>query len=182
MIKRVLLIIVALAMISGFPLTMSASIAQDDVACSSDDMAASISTSQDLLAQAQTAIDNGDLATALTLLGKTQRELTNASSLCTSWYFEGEGPDALGPFELESGVYIVDYASEVPDSLMPMGIFSVQFENIDKDEMIWDDVTEMRTEAGPFDGRQTVKLEGGRYLISVDATGLKEWTTGISKP
>ncbi len=183
MLKRVLLITFTLVGVSILPLTMSTSMAQDEkVECNSEDMTTSITASQDLLGQAQTAIANGDLAMALTLLEETQRQITNGFSLCKGWYFEGEGPDALGPFELEAGVYIVDYASEIPEGSMPMGLFSIEFENLDQEEMIWDSVMEMRTEAGPFDGRQTVKLEGGRYMISVDATGITGWSFGLSKP
>jgi hypothetical protein len=157
------------------------SMAQDE-SCDVQGMKAAVTTAQNLLEQAQTAIDSNDMASALTLIREAQGQLSNAYSRCEGWYFEDEGPEVLGPLELGEGVYIIEYASEVPDGPFPMGIFSVEFENLDEDELIWDSIMEMRTEAGAFNGRQTVRLEGGRYLISIDAAGIKEWSLELSKP
>jgi hypothetical protein len=63
-----------------------------------------------------------------------------------------------------------------------MGMLSIDFENIDQEEQIWDSVTEMRTETGDFSGRKSVRLDGGRYLINVETMYLGEWQVRLTKP
>ncbi|MCB9455837.1 MAG: hypothetical protein H6671_07625 [Anaerolineaceae bacterium] len=170
--------IIAFSVITGI------SIAQDSegILCTSDDLAASLATAQDSLTQAQIAVTNGDLQAALDFTRQVETQLRTAQSLCNGWNFEGDSTDALGPLELEEGVYILEYKVTVPESSFVFGALSIDFENLEKDELFFDGVLETYTESGEFDARKTVRLDGGRYLISVDASSIGMWSISLSKP
>lgn len=150
--------------------------------CASEDMVAAIETLEDALARAKQAATDGDLTTSLDLLTEASRLMMTTQAQCRGWYFEGNGSDVLGPLELGGGIYVLEYASSVPSGLVSMGMLTIEFEPIEHDESIWDQVMEMRTEAGEFSGRKTFRLSGGRYLISMEAMYLGDWTIQLVKP
>ncbi len=151
-------------------------------ACSTDDVSTSISSSQEILQQAQTAIASGDIKEAMELLSKVEAENKNVQAKCKGWNFEGTRNDAIGPLELEAGVYIVEYTTSIVDSQMVLGVFGIEFENIEKDEMNFDTVLETYTKAGEFTGRKSVRLDGGKYLISLTSQGVSKWSLSLVKP
>jgi hypothetical protein len=157
--------------------------AQDDQpSCDTEEIATILAQAQDSLQQALVSMDAGDIGKTLSLLDEAANYIAVAHSQCHGWYFEGNGTDVLGPLELEGGVYILEYSSVLPDGPVAMGVLSIAFENLDQDELIFDNVTEMRTEFGEFSGRKSVRIEGGRYLISVDAANVGDWTIQLVKP
>ncbi|MBZ0274842.1 MAG: hypothetical protein K8I60_01785 [Anaerolineae bacterium] len=176
--KVIFLYIVIFAIVTGI------SVAQDSegVLCTPDDLATSLTTTQDLLTQAQAAVTGGDIQVAIEFLRQVETEARAAQSLCKGWTFEGDSTDALGPLELEGGVYVLEYKVEVPESNFVFGAFTVEFENVGKEELIFDHVIETYSEAGEFDARKTVRLDGGRYLISVNPSGIGAWSISLSKP
>jgi hypothetical protein len=150
--------------------------------CSTEDVSTSVSSSQEMLQQAQAAITAGNIKDAMEILSKVESENKNIQAKCKGWNFEGNRNDAIGPLELEAGLYIVEYKTSVLDSQMVLGIFGLEFENVEKDEMNFDSVLESYTKAGEFTGRKTVRLEGGKYLISLTAQGINQWSLSVIKP
>jgi hypothetical protein len=163
--------------------TLSVSHAQDSpFQCTSDDVLASVAKADELLTQVQNSASSGDIQAAFEAIRQISGELTSIQSLCQGWNFSGTGADALGPLELEAGVYVLEYSAEVEESAFILGGFVVQFENLDAEEFVFDSVLETYDEAGVHTGRKTVRLEGGRYLISVEPAGLIGWSLIMTKP
>lgn len=150
--------------------------------CSAKDVSTSISSSQEILQKAQDAVTSGNIKEAMELLSKAESENKNIQAKCKGWNFEGTRNDAIGPLELEAGVYIVEYKTSVLDSQMVLGVFGLEFENIEKNEMNFDSVLETYSKAGEFTGRKTVRVEGGKYLISLTAQGISQWSLSVIKP
>ncbi len=179
--RRLCFLVVAFFL--AMPLVGHAS-AQDgtELQCTGEDIAESISAVQAALDQAQAAVGSGDLAGALDALEQSLGSITDIRSKCRGWYFTGNGNDVIGPIELEGGVYKLEYSSSVPSGPISMGMFNVQFENVDEDESIWDEVNEMLMQGGDFSGGTSIRLEGGRYLINVEAMYVEDWIIQITKP
>lgn len=173
-----------LVIVIAFLLRISGASSAQDAAfqCSAEDMLASISRSEEALNQAQTSATNGDLQAAFDALKQISEEITSTETQCRGWNFIGTSSDALGPLQLEAGVYILEYTAIVEEGAFVMGALVIQFENLDEEEFVFDSVLETYDEAGEHSGRKTVRLEGGRYLISVEPGGISNWTIALTKP
>ncbi|MBP8972285.1 MAG: hypothetical protein KBH93_00305 [Anaerolineae bacterium] len=180
--RRVILYLAVLLFVTC-PTVMQAT-AQDSLSshCSSQDMVAAIEAVEDVLARAKQAATDGDVTTALDLLAEASLSVTATQAQCRGWYFEGDGSDVLGPLDLDGGMYILEYASSVGSALIAGGMLTIEFESVDGSETIRDQVMELRMEAGDFSGRKTIRLDGGRYVISVQLMYLSDWTIQLVKP
>jgi len=180
-VRRFCVLVVALLLV--LPVTAHA-LAQDgtELQCTAEDIAGSMSAVRAVLDQAQAALDSGDLSGALASLDQSVAAISDVRSKCNGWYFTGDGNDVIGPLQLEGGVYKLEYAGAVPGGILSIGMFMVDFENVDEEEWVTDSVMEVFTESGDFAGGTSVRLDGGRYLISVDAAYLDEWTLRLTKP
>lgn len=158
--------------------------AQDSaqVACTPDDIKLSVTNTQQALQQIETALSTGDIQASLELLKDIENEARSIQSKCKGWNFAGVGTDALGPLELEPGVYILEYKADIASGPIVMGTLGINFENLDAEELIFDSVLEVFQKVGEQTGRKIVRLEGGRYLISLDAGNLNGWSLSLSKP
>jgi hypothetical protein len=152
------------------------------IQCNAEDISKSVADIQDNLNQAQAAATKGDLQAAIASIEKVNDLSQSALSKCKGWTFEGTGTDALGPLQLEKGTYILEYTYKIPESTFALGVFGAELKNVDQEELIFDTVLDTQSKAGEFKGRKAIKLAGGRYLISITATGLEDWTATLTKP
>lgn len=150
--------------------------------CTLDDIQESIDNVRQTIVQIEDSLSSEHIQLALDLLKNVEDEARKTQSKCIGWNFAGDSTDALGPLELEAGVYILEYKVDVAQGPIVMGTLAIDFENLDAEEFIFDSVLEILQQAGEQTSRKTVRLKGGRYLISVDAANLNGWTISLSKP
>lgn len=95
--KRFLLCLVLVVLV----IPMSAH-AQDDPECEPD-----LTAVTDLFTEAQTALDDGDIITALDTLREIRLELSLIESQCSTLDFEGDKAIVSDPIEIPEGIYRV---------------------------------------------------------------------------
>lgn len=151
MLKKFLVVILLL----GFGLPVAA--AQEDApAC---DVAALSATYTESLAAAATVED----------LAAVHDQIANDVATCNGLAFTGSGNQALGPLELE-GVYITEYGYTEGEN-----VFLANVTRVGADETI---MPIFNSQTGQSSSG-TLDLEGGKYVIAVQAYG--EWHLTFTK-
>ena len=148
---------------------------QGELQCEPVTITDAITGAQDLLTQAQTSLDSSDLESALAALDEITTLTQEAGALCRGWYWEGTGNNALGPVELEAGSYLVEYTGIGGQ----FGIFGITPENLAQQEFL---MPTMENPSGEFSGRALIRVGGGRYMLSVTAANIQEWSVTLTQP
>ncbi len=172
--RRWIVLIVAVLLLAVVPAG-----AQDELSCAAEDVTGALDAIETALASAREAVDEGDLAGALAAIEEVEATAAEVQQQCRGWMWEGTNEDAVGPLSLEAGVYVLNFEVTASQSY---GVFNAVFTNLDEEEFIGDFVNESLDEVGTYTGRQVIRLEGGRYLIGVDALGVEDWSLHLEKP
>lgn len=182
--KRLVTFLVGLVFAVSLSGTIAAQQEPPEIQCQADQVSTAIDELLGLLGQAQADTENNDLQSALTALKAVQTRSSAILNECWGLVFHGSGSNVLGPIELEPGLYILEYASEVPGGqMLSAGMLSVDLENVDDDEFLFLGIMEIRQAAGPFEGAKSFRVEGGRYIIDVEqAMYLGDWTIAVRRP
>lgn len=176
--KKTLLLISFLLLTLTTPTT-----AQDGSQCDTDQMTDILDTTLLILQEAQNALAENNLPAVWNALDAANQLIWDTRSICSGWHWEGTTPNVLGPLNLEFGVYIVDYYAQALDPIPTLGnSIIIDFENLDDDEYI-SGIFDMGSDDGQIhEGRETIRLDGGRYLIDIGATSLETWQITLIKP
>lgn len=148
--------------------------AQDNEACDWTAIAENIRDEliPDILSGTRTS---DEIADGLTTIA---RFIDVTYATCHGWTFEGTGNNVYGPFELEPGVYIVDYAVESSQT----GLMLIRFEGVNGSgyESVHIDID------GPVTGRDTIRISDrndSQWLVSVEGSSrVDSWTFSIINP
>lgn len=93
---------------------------------------------------------------------------------------QGNGNNVSDSEELEKGLYIVTYKFVASDDFP---IFIIQVENVEDEddiEMVSESSSDSK-KGRKFTGRQKMRLQGGRYVVSVNVNGATDWSVKLTK-
>lgn len=117
-------------------------------------------------------------------LSAVQGALSFALAECRGWVFKGgterpgEESRRFGPLTLDKGAVILVYSAE----MMRYGELDIQLESLGETEYI-EPLYEFRTDVdNNLHGEYPVMVQGGRYMIQLEASNTPAWSFFVIQP